>query len=238
MSAEPRIAVVVPTFNERENVAALVEELFGPGLPRLDVIVVDDRSPDGTADVVDALRARHPRLFLLRREGVPGRGLAGRDGFLFALESGADVVVEMDGDFSHQPRHVPELLRALEDADVAVGSRFVSGGSDRDRPLWRRGLTGAANLYARTLLGLPIVDVNSGFRAYRREALTRIDPRTLRSVGPSIVHETLFRAARRGLRVKEVPIEFVDRRRGESKLTLLRLAAGYFWILRLALRGD
>jgi dolichol-phosphate mannosyltransferase len=238
MNADARIAAVVPTYDERENVAALVDELLALPFPRLDVIVVDDRSPDGTADLVAELQASRPRLILLRREGPAGRGLAGRDGFLLALERGAEFVVEMDGDFSHRPQHVPELLRALDGADMAVGSRFVSGGSDWDRPLWRRGLTAAANLYARALLGLPIVDVNSGFRAYRREALERIDPRTLRSAGPSIVHEVLFRAARRGLRVEEVPIEFIDRRRGESKLTFLRLAAGYFWILRLALGGD
>jgi dolichol-phosphate mannosyltransferase len=122
----------------------------------------------------------------------------------------------------------------MADCDLAIGSRMAPGGSDFDRPGWRRWITRAANFYARTLLRLPVGDTNSGFRCFRREALAAIDPASLRSRGPSILHETLFRALRAGLRVKEVPIEFVDRKRGSSKLDLGRLLAGYFWILRLA----
>lgn len=229
---------MVPTFNESENIAALIEALFGLRLPLLDVVVVDDRSPDGTGRIVRGLRAGNPNLHLIERSGVAGRGFAGRDGFVYALEHGADFVIEMDADFSHDPKHIPALLAAMDRADIAVGSRFVAGGTDDDRPWARRVLTVAANLYARTLLGLSVRDTNSGFRCFSRRGLETVDPATLGSRGPSSLHEVLFRAARRGLRVAEVPIEFVDRKKGHSKLDLRRLAAGYFWILKLRLLGK
>lgn len=232
-----RVLAMIPTYNEADNIAALLRELFALGLPGFEAVVVDDHSPDGTADIVRGLQAGRPGLHLIERRGPRGRGLAGRDGFLFGLERGFDAVVEMDGDWSHQPRFVPALVGALADADLVIGSRLVAGGSDDDRPLARRVLTLLANLYARLLLGLPVADTNSGFRCFSRKALGAIDPATLSSTGPSIVHEALYRAARAGLRVREVPIEFVDRKRGVSKLTLARLAVGYLWIARLRLFG-
>ncbi|MBI5625112.1 MAG: polyprenol monophosphomannose synthase [Elusimicrobia bacterium] len=229
-----RVIVVLPTYNEAENVASLVDALYGLAVRGLEVLVVDDESPDGTSDIVERLIAegRYPGLRLLTRAGPPGRGWAGREGFMEAILLGADFIVEMDADFSHQPRHVPELLAAMKDCDVAVGSRFVGGGADQDRGLLRRLITRLANAFARRLLGLPVIDCNSGFRCYSRRALERIEPETLKSRGPSIVHEVLVRALDAGLAVKEVPIEFVDRRKGDSKLSLARLAAGYWWVLR------
>lgn len=230
-----RVLVVVPTYNEAGNIERLVDALYGLGVDGLHVLVVDDQSPDGTAERVRALRARHPGLRLLERSGPAGRGLAGREAFLYALrQPTVEAVLEMDADFSHQPRHVPELLAALREADVAIGSRRVPGGSDLDRGLGRRVLTWVANLYARSLLRLPVLDTNSGFRAFRRRALEAIEPETLRSRGPSILHEVLYRAARAELSFREVPIQFVDRKEGRSKLNLALLASGYFWILRLA----
>jgi len=229
---------VIPTYNERENIEALLEEICRLPVENLEAVIVDDRSPDGTEEIVRKLMARNPRLSLIERKGPAGRGLAGRDGFLYALQSGADFVVEMDGDFSHQPKHIPELLKAMAGCDMVIGSRLIAGGSDLDRPGWRRWLTHAANFYSRTLLGFPIADANSGFRCYSRYALQQIHPETLRSKGPSIVHETLFRALRAKLKVIEVPIEFVDRKKGKSKLNLSRLLAGYFWILRLKFAGK
>ncbi len=230
-----RVLVILPTFNEAENLEPLTEALYGLGIGGLQVLVVDDQSPDGTAQRARKLKERFPGLRLIERSGPPGRGLAGKDGFLYALERPeVEMVVEMDADFSHQPRHVPELIAALRTADVAVGSRRAAGGRDRDRVWARRVLTFLANGYARVLLGLPVLDTNSGFRAYTRKALAAIEPATLVSQGPSIVHEVLYRVARAKLKVKEVPIEFLDRKAGASKLTLSRLAAGYFWILRLS----
>jgi dolichol-phosphate mannosyltransferase len=225
--------VMIPTYNERENVREMIAALFALEVSGLEVLVVDDESPDGTAELAAELARTDSRVHVMVRKEERGRGRAGRDGFLEALRLGAERVVEMDADFSHDPRFIPDLLAALASADMAVGSRFVGGGSDLDRPWTRRLLTVAANGYAKTLLRLPVRDTNSGFRAFTRKALDVIEPSSLRSRGPSILHEVLFRAARRGLSVVEVPIEFVDRKKGHSKLNLRRLAAGYFWILRL-----
>jgi len=231
----PRVLAVIPTYNERENIEPLVRALFGLGIPGFGALVVDDESPDGTSAAVEKLVPEFPGLELLRRRGPAGRGLAGRDGFVRALEKGARYIIEMDGDFSHQPKDVPRLLAAMDRCDVAVGSRLAAGGADKDRPAWRRIVTRWANLYARLMLGLPVRDANSGFRCFNREAMEAIDPATLKSRGPSIVHEALYRCVRKGLRIEEVPIDFIDRKKGKSKLNLRRLAAGYFWILRLRL---
>ncbi|MBI3551212.1 MAG: polyprenol monophosphomannose synthase [Elusimicrobia bacterium] len=233
-----KTVVMVPTYDEAQNIEALIRELLALRIEGLEVLVVDDRSPDGTAEIVSRLAALESRVKLLRREGPKGRGLAGRDGYLKALELGAERVVEMDADFSHQPKHIPALLAGLERGDLIIGSRLIVGGSDRDRPLARRWLTVAANAYARLLLGLPVEDTNSGFRAFSRKALETVSPQTLRSAGPAILHETLYRARRAGLRLLEVPIEFVDRKKGESKLDLRRLAAGYLTVLKIAIIGD
>lgn len=230
--------MMVPTYNEREVLPRLLDALFALDVPGLEVLVVDDDSPDGTSTEVERLAAARPGLHLLNRRGKPrGRGVAGREGYAWALERGYDWLLEMDADFSHQPRHVPALVAELSRAEVVIGSRFVPGGSDDDRSIFRRGLTLAANAYARTLLGLPVRDTNSGFRVFSRRALEAVRPAELRSTGPSIVHEALYRAARAGLSIREVPIEFVDRRQGASKLNLARLADGYLWILRLRLWG-
>ena len=238
MSGKPRVVVLLPTYDEAENIEPLARELLGLAVPGLEVCVVDDGSPDGTGKIVEDLSARAPGVRLLSRAGLPrGRGLAGRDGFLDALARGAEFIVEMDADFSHQPRHLPDLLEALKSCDVAVGSRLSRGGGD-DRGPSRRILSSLANAYARVLLGLPIRDVDSGYRAFTRAALESIEPRTLRSRGPSIIHEFLFRASRRGLRVREIPIAFVDRKKGDSKLDWRKLASGCLFVLRLRALGS
>jgi dolichol-phosphate mannosyltransferase len=232
--SRPEVLVTVPTFNEAENIEALVEALYGLKVRGLEVLVVDDPGSDGTSAIVEELIAGglYSGLRLMTRKGPAGRGWAGRDGFVEALALGADYIVEMDADFSHQPRHIPELLAAVKDCDMVVGSRFVGGGADQDRGLLRRVITRVANAFAGSLLGLPVLDCNSGFRAFSRKAMEAIRPETLESRGPSIVHEVLVRARDAGLKVKEVPIEFVDRRKGDSKLDFQRLAAGYWWVLK------
>jgi len=229
----PRVIVMIPTLNERGNIAALIDEILALETPGLEILIVDDESPDGTAELVAELARTRPGVKLLRRRPPAGRGLAGRDGFLHALERGASFLIEMDGDLSHPPRYIPVLLAAMPECDVAVGSRLIPGGSDLDRPVYRRALTVFGSAYARLFLGLPVVDSNSGYRCYSREALEAISPATLKSRGPAIVHETLYRAARAGLRLREIPIDFVDRRKGRSKLGPLGVLSGWLAILKL-----
>jgi dolichol-phosphate mannosyltransferase len=240
----PKVVCTLPTYNESENVIALASELLALG-PQFEVLVVDDDSPDGTWKLVDAAARGEPRLHLLHRTTDRGRGAAGRDGFVRALALGADVVIEMDADFSHQPRFVPRLIGRLDQAGrevgLVLGSRAVAGGSDHERGPLRRMITHAANFYIRALLGVPVRDCNSGFRAWRRSTLEAIDVARTFSKGPAIVQELLFKTARAKIAIAEVPIEFVERRRGESTLTLGILIKGYTTVLHLrwlALRGK
>jgi len=229
--------VFIPTYNEAPNLERLVREIRRI-VPEATVLVVDDRSPDGTGDIADRLAAGDGRVRVLHRDPPKGRGLAGRDGYLEALRLGADAVLEMDADFSHPPELIPRFLREIESgADVVLGSRFVSGGSDHDRSLARRVITVLANTYIRIVLGVPVGDCNSGYRCFRRGILEAIRPETITSVGPSIVQEVLFRVHRAGAVIREIPLEFVDRRDGESKLGLGLLLDGYFMILRLRMRA-
>lgn len=225
-----KTVVVAPTYNERANVGDLVQGLH-ESMPEADVLIVDDSSPDGTSEEVQRLAAADPRLHLLKRDrALKGRGWAGRDGFVQALVMGAEVVVEMDADLSHQPRHVPALVApvAAGEADVVLGSRYTPGGHDMDRPFHRRLTSGFARRYLRLVLGVPVDDPTSGFRAFSRKALETIDARSLEARDPFGVSEILFRCVRAGLRIREVPITFVDRTRGSSKLglgTLVRYLA-------------
>jgi dolichol-phosphate mannosyltransferase len=231
------LIVTLPTYNEAQNIEPLTRELRALGC---EVLVADDNSPDGTWRLVEKMAAADPGVHLLLRREKKGRGYAGAEAFVKALELGAERVVEMDADFSHQPRFVPDLLRALDGgADIAIGSRFAPGGKDVDRPLHRQLLTRFSAWYARTVLGLRVRDVNSGFRAFTRAALEKIDPATLISAGPSIVHEVFARADARGLRIVECPIEFVERQRGTSELTIRRLLDGFVkvWRVRRMVRG-
>ncbi len=229
-----KTVVVVPTFNERENLRPLLQRLRA--LPfTAEVLVVDDDSPDNTWSLVRSLARDDPHLHLMHRRGPRGRGLAGRAGFLEALRMGAERIVEMDADLSHDPVHIPDLVAALDEHDLVLGSRAVDGGSDTDRGPGRRILTRAANRFTRETLGLQVQDCNSGFRAYRRTALEAIDPASLRSHGPAIVQEVLFRAHRAKLSIGEIPIRFVDRRAGNSNLNFAKLLTGYFAVLRLRL---
>lgn len=229
-----RLVVTLPTYNEAENVIPLAEELLALS-PGVEVLVVDDQSPDGTADLVADRARSEPRLHLLLRREDPGRGRSGRDGFVQALEMGAEVVVEMDADFSHQPCYIPAMVERLtgEGLGLVLGSRGVSGGQDADRGLFRRLLTVLANTYIRVLLGVRVRDCNSGFRVWRRETLEQIQVAETFAVGPAIVQELLFKTARAGIGIGEHPITFVNRRAGESTLTLRKLLAGYFTVLKL-----
>lgn len=221
-----RTIVVIPTYNEVENIGELLREILELGY---EALVVDDDSPDGTAEVVRGISS--PRAHLLLREENPGRGSAGKEGFVRALELGAERIVEMDGDFSHDPREIPSLLSALEEADIVIGSRFLPDGDDLRQSHSRKFLTRLSTSLVRLLLNTRVRDVNSGFRAYRREALEAIEPHTLSARGPEIVQEVLIRAIRRGLSIREVPIKFHHRKAGYSKLTFCKLLRVLFFVI-------
>ncbi|MRG92524.1 polyprenol monophosphomannose synthase [Polyangium spumosum] len=237
----PRILVVTPTYNERDNLPRFVRSVLEV-VPEAHVLVVDDASPDGTGEVADALAAEDTRVAVLHRPGKLGLGTAYVDGFRRALERGYDVVVEMDADLSHDPKYLPAFLQAIEEgADVVLGSRNVAGGGVVGWGPGRHVLSKGGSLYARTILGVPIRDLTTGFKAFSRRALLAIDIETLRSNGYSFQIETTYRALRKGLRVVEVPIVFVDRRAGHSKMSrsIFAEAVVEVWRLRLdALTGK
>ena len=221
---------MVPTYNERANVGKLVKALH-QSAPQAQILIVDDSSPDGTFEEVNKLKKKDPRLHLLLRDrSVKGRGWAGRDGFLKALAMGAGVVVEMDADLSHQPKFIPALLAPIlsNGADVVIGSRYIPGGKDMDRPFHRQLTSNLAKRYLKFVLGLKAADPTSGFRAFSKSALKKIKVESLKARDPFTVSEILYRCYRAKLRVEEVPIEFIDRTKGTSKLAFATLLK-YLW---------
>lgn len=229
-----RLVIMIPTYNERENIGELIQQLGALLLEHdLAILVVDDDSPDGTADAAAEISRRDPRVHVLVRRDDRGRGLAGREGFRRSLDLGADFIVEMDGDGSHQPGHIPALLEAASKYDLVLGSRFVAGGADADRSLSRRVVTLLVGSFIRRLFRSPVRDVSSGFRCFRRKALEEIKPEGLISSGPSIVLEVLYLAHRLGLTIGEVPVVFVDRKKGRTKLTGRTLLKTLFMALKI-----
>ncbi len=231
-----RHLVVLPTYNEAENVLGLAAEVLAVDAS-LEILVVDDASPDGTGDLVERAGRDEPRLRLLRRPGKLGLGTAYLAGFRHGLERDYDRILTMDCDRSHHPRHVPALLAATVDADLAIGSRYVAGGGILNWPRHRRALSAFANLYARTLLRLPIRDCTSGFRCYRTEALAAVDPFGIRSSGYSFLEELAWRVHRCGFRIVEVPIVFEQRSAGVSKIDSSEIWRAAWHVLATALRS-
>ena len=213
-----RVVMVVPTYNEVDNIAEVVGRTRA-ALPDADVLVVDDSSPDGTGDVADRLAAADPQVHVVHRTTKEGLGAAYLHGFRVALAAGYDVGGEMDADGSHQPEQLPAMLRALEDADLVLGSRWVPGGAVVNWPWTRLALSRGGNLYTRLLLGIPVHDATGGFRLFRRTTLEKIDLDAVQSVGYCFQADLAWRVVEAGLRVTEVPISFVERTRGQSKMT-------------------
>lgn len=214
-----RVVVVVPTYDEADNLAWIVGRLRAAA-PEIDVLIVDDHSPDGTGRIADELAAGDAAVAVLHREGKGGLGAAYRHGFAHTLGQGYDVIGEMDADGSHQPEQLHLLLAAIDDgADLVIGSRWVPGGSVVNWPLSRRVLSRGGNLYVRILLGISVKDATAGFRLFRRTALEKIQLDTVRSTGYVFQTDMVSRALHAGLIVREVPIEFVERVRGESKMS-------------------
>lgn len=232
--------MVIPTYNEADNLPALVQALLELPLEGLHILVVDDNSPDGTGQVAAALAAAYTdRLSLLQRPARLGLGSAYLSGFRWALERGASAIAQMDADFSHPPQKLVDLHRALENHAVALGSRYVTGGGvDQHWPLWRKGLSAWGNLYARAILGLRVRDATGGFRLWRREALSSLPLDQVRSNGYVFQIEMVYLVERLGLRWVEVPFYFADRQRGRSKMSLrIQIEAAFrVWQLRYRYR--
>jgi len=210
--------IVVPTYNERQNIDTLIESLLGAG-PEIHVLIVDDSSPDGTAGRVEAVAASNPRVKLLKRPGKMGLGSAYIDGFKLALAEGAELLVQMDADFSHDPRYIADLLKAVEDNDLVIGSRYVKGVNVVNWPMQRLLLSYFANVYSRIITGVPVHDVTSGFKCFRREVLEQIDLDSIISDGYCFQIEMTFRSWRKGFRIAEIPIVFTERHSGTSKMS-------------------
>jgi len=230
-----RTLVVIPTYNEAGSIVALAEGVLVQD-PGLDVLVVDDGSPDGTAEVVERVAAGEPRLSVLRRPGKLGLGSAYLAGFGHGLERGYDQIFTMDGDGSHDPAYLPAMLAALRDADMVIGSRYVPGGGIANWRLHRRVLSRFANAYTRLLLRLPLHDCTSGYRGYRREVLLGSDPSAVRSSGYSFLEEIVWRVYRAQFRIVEVPIVFTDRHFGASKIDRKEIFKAAWHVLATALR--
>ncbi len=218
-----QLTVVIPTYNEADNVGPMAQALFDLGIPTLEVLIVDDESPDGTGQIAAQLAAQHAgRMHVLHRTGPRGLGVAYKDGFRWALEHGADYVVQMDCDFSHSPEYIPQFLEHIPHYDVVVGSRYVRGGRTDEN--WGRGrwlLSWWANsVYTRLILGIETMDTTAGFKCWRRETLEGIDLSRIRSQGYVFQVEMAYVTERLGYRVLEIPIYFPDRQAGESKMTM------------------
>jgi dolichol-phosphate mannosyltransferase len=233
------LCVCLPTYNERENLEQMVDALTAVLPPDGVVLVVDDNSPDGTGQIADRLAGEREQVHVLHRARKEGLGPAYLEGFERALELGAELVFEMDCDFSHDPADVPRLAKAAEDADLVIGSRYVEGGGTRNWGLLRRFISRGGSLYAQVILGVPVKDLTGGFKCYRRKVLETIGLHAIHSKGYAFQIETTYRTLRAGFRVVEVPITFVDREVGGSKMskTIVLEAVWKVPLLRLSTLG-
>ncbi len=229
-----RALVIVPTYNEKFNIARLIPSILAQDAS-LDILVVDDGSPDGTGAIVDAIVANNPRVYIIHRASKLGLGTAYIVGFRWALERKYDLVFEMDADFSHNPERLPEFLEAIKEADLVLGSRYQDGHVNVvNWPMSRLFLSYAANIYARAITGLPIFDTTGGFKCFRRNVLESVDLNSVKSNGYAFQIEMSYRVWKRGFRLVEIPIIFVDRTEGVSKMSkrIVREAVWMVWRLR------
>ena len=209
--------VIIPTYNERNNVEQILEAVMGVD-ERIEVLIVDDNSPDGTGELADKIAASNPRVHVMHRKGKLGLGSAYRDGFRYALEYDYELIFEMDADFSHDPRYLPDFLEAIRDNDLVLGSRYVSGVNVVNWPMRRLMLSYGASYYTRAITGMPIKDPTGGFKCFRRRVLESLDLNRIQSDGYSFQIEVSFKVWRKKFRIKEIPIIFVDRHSGTSKM--------------------
>ena len=229
--------VVIPTFNEATNLPQIVPQVLAQD-PRLEVLIIDDNSPDGTGAIADRMAAENPRIHVLHRAGKLGRGTAYIAGFRWALERDYEYVFEMDADFSHDPSHLKDFLKAIPSADLVIGSRYLKGRvTVVNWPMGRLMLSYCANIYARWITGLRIWDLTAGFKCFRRTVLEAVDLSAVRSNGYAFQIEMSFRAWRKGFRLVEIPIVFVDRMEGQSKMSRAIVREAIWMVPRLRLQG-
>ncbi|MDR2399515.1 MAG: glycosyltransferase [Endomicrobium sp.] len=231
-----KTVVMIPTYNEAPNIKLMVEDVLNCGAD-VDVLVVDDMSPDETYKIVEELSNINNKVHLLLRKEKKGRGYAGKDGFLKALDMGADYIVEMDGDGSHSPKYIPGFLKTIQDCDVVIGSRYVNGGKDEERSLIRQLVSSFSRRYLSFVLGIKIEDTTSGYRMFKRAALVKFASK-LTASDPFIVTEVLYKIKKNNLKVIEYPIVFLTRFSGKSKLRPGTLITYLFKVLKLKLTAG
>ncbi len=233
LNKQRELLIVIPTYNERENLPRLVKEIRNY-LPDAGILIVDDNSPDGTGELAEEIKSRDPHFFVLHREGKLGLGTAYIQGFKFGLERGYRYFQQMDCDFSHRPEDLPRFLEAIDSADLVLGSRYVPGGGTKNWPWYRKLLSKGGSFYARMVLGVNIRDLTGGFKCFRREVLEAIPLDKVRATGYSFQIEMTWRALQAGFKVVEIPIIFVEREEGVSKMNkkIILEALALCWKLR------
>ncbi len=234
MNDQKRVLIIFPTYNEKENIRHIIDTVL-PLDPRVNVLVVDDNSPDGTGKIADEMAEKDLRINVLHREKKEGLGRAYIAGFKWGIEKRFDYIFEMDADFSHDPKYVHDFLNAIENADIVLGSRYISGVNVVNWPMSRLLLSYFANVYTRIVTGLPVCDATGGFKCFRREVLEAIDLDDVKSNGYAFQIEVSMRAWKKGYKIKEIPIVFTDRQQGASKMSkkIVREAIWMVWELRL-----
>ena len=232
----PRIVVVTPTYNEKDNLPELAERIFSLGLTDIKLVVVDDNSHDGTAPVAEGLAQKYP-LDLIRRRQKSGLGTAYVAAFKRILPEQPDYIIQMDADLSHEPEVIPQMLQEIQNCGVVLGSRYIKGGKIKKWDFMRRLVSRWGNFYARAVLGLPYRDLTSGFKCFRREVLEKIDLNKLSSVGYNFQIETTYRACQAGYKICEIPITFTERKTGTSKFNLGIIWESFIKVILLRLRG-
>ncbi|GLV59146.1 dolichol-phosphate mannosyltransferase [Dictyobacter sp. S3.2.2.5] len=226
--------IIIPTYNEYENLPPLLETVFSY-VPQSDILIVDDNSPDGTGQLADKFAAEDPRVHVLHRAGKLGLGTAYVAGFKYSIEHNYDAAFEMDADFSHDPKYLPDFLKAIENADLVIGSRYIPGGSTPNWSFGRRCISGCGNIFARFMLHIPVKDCTAGFRCYRREVLESIDLDTIQSQGYAFQIELAYRVMKQRFRITEIPITFMDRRVGKSKMSRKIVLEAFVYVTRARL---
>jgi dolichol-phosphate mannosyltransferase len=226
-----KTVIIIPTYNEIDNLPSLLKEIFSYA-PETDILIVDDNSPDGTGELADEIHQQNAQVHVLHRASKLGLGTAYIEGFKYAIEHAYDAAFEMDADFSHDPRYLPDFLKAIENADLVIGSRYIPGG---DTPNWtipRRFISGGGNIFARFMLGIPVHDCTAGYRCYRSKVLESIDLDSVQSQGYAFQIELVYRVMQGGFKIVETPIVFMDRRVGKSKMSRKIVIEGFTYVIK------